>query len=244
MPEMRTTFREDYWEVLRQKLARQRGCPPSSYRILSYPEPDSPFLTVAEQRALPLPTQVLKFLMVLPPDQTYHSWEYILESEHERLSKEFEVKFIEPRQRDRRGGGLQANSLPFPVMLEPDEIRVKLERLAGIRRDEILDEDPGDGFERVSLLYLERPHVPFPSLAEYGVDRGKSFWTAYCDTKKLPDDFRDSTVIFNNFLSEALVSDVETDEPSKKKKGNEPEALLAKLFLTSAWRYRRRMREI
>lgn len=237
------TFREDYWEVLRQKLARQRA--PSSYRVLSHPEPNSPFLTVAEQRTLPLPTRVLKFLMVLPPDQAYQGWEYILESEHQRLSKEFEVKFIEPRQRDRRGENRHANSLPFSVMLEPDEIQVRLERLAGIRRDEILDEDPGDGFERVSLLYLERPYVPFPSLGENsaGADQGRSFWKAYCDDKNLPDDFRNNSVIFNNFLSEALVSDVEADELSKKK-GNGPEALLARLFLTSEWRYRRRIREI
>ena len=213
---MSIRFRDDYQGVLLDWIARARrsaaGSADLDYEVLATPQPDSPFLSLAERIEGPrssLPWRVLKLLLVLEDDPSEPFWHEVLEREGERWREELDRRLALPNRVDRLG-------LPLSPPREGAGALVAIAEIGPIRRRDLLLGTAPEGTCRFS--YLARPYVAWPRLCDvgYSADQLKEWWETYCQSHDVEEHLRD--LLFDHFCHEAL-----TDGGGD-------------LLLTSAWR--------
>ncbi|HWM94236.1 MAG TPA: hypothetical protein VN493_26000 [Thermoanaerobaculia bacterium] len=223
---MTLKFRDNFVEVILQRLAAWRSLDQGRFKVLGRPHSSSPFLTISEDRdGDGVPSSVIKVLTIPDSDSSRHGWAEVLRWEKRRLEQEFSQR-LPPLQWNQAQEAAQVLDVPLLV-----EDRVLLEPLSGFRRRDLLDDESRDREgERMALDVLVRPYVLRPSLADcgYGLERAaQTLWESFCRREGL-ELVQGENLLLRHFYREALVIK-EAVRP-----GGEPD-----LFLTSAWRYAR-----
>ncbi len=213
---MSIRFRDDYQSVLLDWIARARrsaaGSADLDYEVLATPQPDSPFLTLAERiegTRSNLPWRVLKVLLVLDDDPGEPFWQEVLQREQDRWRMELDRRLALPDRVERLG-------LPLSPTRAGAGKLVEIADVGPIQRRDLLLGAAPDATSRFS--YLVRPYVAWPRLCDvgYSADQLRERWQKFCQNNNLDEHLRD--LLFDHFCREAL-----TDGSGD-------------LLLTSAWR--------
>ncbi len=200
---MNLTFRNDFQDVLVDWLTRERrdatGAAGIGLEVLSAPERNSPFLTLAEWREASrggLPWRVLKLLVVLDHDPSESFWRDVLQREAERWREEL-------RRRLDFSGRIGTLGLPLSVPGSGYDDLVELAELGPLRRGELLEGPVPESPLR--LAYLLRPFVAWPRLADvgYSADQLQEQWELYCEDHEVGPHLHGP--LFRHFCDEALV---------------------------------------
>lgn len=234
LPREGRAFRAGFHHLLLDEIAQARARTlgrRAVYSVLSYPSPDSPFLTVAEKVEHEIPAYVVKVLVMLEADEEAFAWwnEEVLKREQVRLQAEFNRRLGERRD-GRRGRSVRQEETPdtaalvlsLPVSHPPGDGLVTLAETDYLDADGILEDEHGMGAASVRFPYLVRPYVAWPSLWDVVLSRREreARWRSFCEENGIRRKIAEDRGCLDQFCREALVSDGD-------------------LFLTSAWRWGR-----